>query len=411
MHVIKHQVKGFTTLIAKTQHELATVRCIAGAGSMMEDHAEEYGAAHFLEHMFFKGTEKRDYEDLNLILGRLGQPNAYTSRVKTVYRLNCRATDIREAADMLAEMVFFSSFPEDELEKEKGTIVEEWNSSQDSANSYYYEHAAPSWAGDALHPILGTKESIEGMTRERLMNYRNKNYNKSSLVFAIVGNVDVDECKGILDEVLGNIDFPEGDIPDNLPTKVNLDPLCFAHKTDQALVGLWFPWFGIERSIEQHYGDWVFEDCLGGGMHSLMFDRIREKKGLAYSTGCFPYLLNKAEAMILYAYTSPEKVKECVGEMQSILEDVAKDGFNDGLIYTAKSHTLFDIASGREKVNSLAYSTIDGWFKAKDVYGTEYPNIDTYVREFDKVDSGLMKNLANEMLESGFKPIIMNSEI
>ena len=119
------EAAGFKVLHEKRSDSLATIRAIVNAGSTSEAEEKDYGVAHFLEHMFFKGTTKQGYKELNKKLTRLGSHNAYTSRDRTVYHMMFLPQKFSTAVDLLTEMIFEAVCDPEEFEKERGVILEE----------------------------------------------------------------------------------------------------------------------------------------------------------------------------------------------------------------------------------------------------------------------------------------------
>ena len=161
-------VNGYRVFHLQTDNPIVNARVIVNAGAADET-ADAYGVAHFLEHMFFKGTEKHSYKEINQITSELGAINAYTSRFQTCYHFTFLAGDFVPATGILFEMTFRPAFPEDEFEKEKGVIKEECQSGLDSPRGFFSDRYTEDLLGTPVgHPIIGNLKSIADMTPEKM---------------------------------------------------------------------------------------------------------------------------------------------------------------------------------------------------------------------------------------------------
>jgi predicted Zn-dependent peptidase len=279
------------------------------AGGVCEEE-KECGISHFLEHMAFKGTTSRNVkqiaEEIESVGGFL---NAYTSKETTAFHAKVLKEDKELAIDILSDILQNSTFPEEELEKERGVIVQEIYQTYDAPDDIIFDHFQNvAFANQSLgRPILGSVETVSKINAQDLRAYMSKHYNADNIVFAAAGNVDHDEALKLADKYLSNF-------------KTNVSPVCDARhnyvggsysdirdlEQTHAIIGF----EGLPSLSEDYYASAVLSSILGGGMSSRLFQEVREKRGLAYSIYAFSSSYKKNGAFGVYAATSADKVAE-----------------------------------------------------------------------------------------------------
>lgn len=388
------KAKNGTNLIAcNVNSPITSIRCVVNVGSSSEqENLNEYGAAHFLEHMFFKGTHNKKYEEINSILGKIGDANAYTSTNKTVYRINTisNAKKITEGLDILGEMLYESSMPIDEIEKEKGTIIQEWQSVQDSSLSYFFNNVDQSYIGPLAHPVIGTKDSIVDMTRDTLIDFKHRVYRPNNIAFCIVGGIDEDTAMQILHRFIDEREnLAQEGIDEDIIGSIQqgLDGINnFKHPSEQSIVSLWYPWYSFEEKRNLNYAPDIALNALGGGMHSLIFDRIREKLGLAYSTGCFNNMSIGVNSIVCYGLCDKSKISLIIEEIEKIIDQVINDGIDSDLFNTASSNNQFNTISGLQTISQISSYTVDSYFYNRKYMGDEFDSVDELIDKLNRVN-------------------------
>jgi predicted Zn-dependent peptidase len=276
---------GLRVLTAPLGHA-KSVSCVVmlAAGSRYE-HADNRGIAHFAEHMFFKGTERRPTSrDLtSTVDGIGGEFNAFTGKEYTGYFVRCGGENRDTAFDVLLDMLRNSKFDPEEIEREKGVILEEMNMYNDTPRDHVGTVYEELIFGD--NPLgwetLGTKETIRGATRDTFLDYVHHWYTPERMVVGVSGMVG-DGLVPLLEEVLGDMS-PNG--ADSFPP-VELDRtpgphVRLQHKdADQAHICIGVPSYPIDHP--DRYALQLLATVLGGGMSSRLFLEVRERRGLAY---------------------------------------------------------------------------------------------------------------------------------
>jgi predicted Zn-dependent peptidase len=293
---------GLRVLTAPLPHA-QSVACsiMLAAGSRYED-ASNRGIAHFAEHMFFKGTEKRpSSRDLTTIVdGMGGEFNAFTSKEYTGYYIRCAGAERDTALDVLVDMIRNSKFDSEELEREKGVILEEMNMYFDTPRDYVSSVYEELLFGD--NPLgwetLGKRETVKAATRETFMNYLGHWYTPARMVVGLAGMVG-DDLTPRLEELLGDLSGNGAGSPAPADVVGSTEPQVRLHTkdSDQAQICIGVPSYPLAHP--DRYALQLLGTVLGTGMSSRLFLEVRERRGLAY----YVYGLNSAytDAGTLYA--------------------------------------------------------------------------------------------------------------
>ncbi len=308
------------------------------AGSRYETR-ESSGIAHFAEHMFFKGTERRP--TARDIAGEVdaigGEFNAFTGKEYTGYYVKCAAEHRDVALDVIVDMLRNSKFDGEEIDREKGVIVEEMNMYFDTPRDFVdgvYEELV---YGD--HPlgwdIIGRKETVQGATRGTFLDYVGHWYKPSRMVVGIGGRVG-DGLGDRIEELLGDLeDGPTGS-PLPAPESSNGSRVkVHTKQSDQAHICL-----GVRsRPIvdPDRYVLMVLSTVLGGGMSSRLFTEVRERRGLAYYVFATNHSYTDAGSLYAQAGVDIERIDDAVGTIAAELKKIAADSVPDVELHKAKS--------------------------------------------------------------------------
>jgi predicted Zn-dependent peptidase len=310
------------------------------AGSRYET-AETNGIAHFAEHMFFKGTQRRP--TARHIAGEIdsigGEFNAFTGKEYTGYYVKCAAEHAPVAFDVLVDMVRHSKLDPQEIDREKGVIIEEMNMYFDTPRDYMnglYEQLV--YGDQPLGwDIIGRKETVRGATRETFLDYLDRWYKPTRLVVGVGGKVD-DALLERVEELVA--EFPAGESEGPAPVELNGDGkrvLLQTKQSDQAHVTV-----GVRSYPLVHpdrYGLQLLSTILGGGMSSRLFTEVRERRGLAY----YVYGVNNSytDAGSLYAQAGVDinRIDEAVRTIVNELGRVADDAVPSEELEKARNFT------------------------------------------------------------------------
>lgn len=356
----KMTVNGFTVFYHNNGMPLTSVRAIVNAGNAHE-HDDEYGYAHFLEHMFFKGTVSKTPKEIKTIGARLGYLNGYTDDERTVYYVTTRSVNLEEALGLMTEMVFEPRFDPEEFEKERGVIFQELNRSHDNPTYHFWYGSQELFAGPRGHHPIGRKATIENATIGGLKDFRKRLYTSETVCFGIVGDVSKERV----------VKFFEGlKAPDGFVTplervmpdfKANYTPRSFYHNAKQATIGLMTQPQVTKLSLEEKAVRKLVINGAGGDMHSLLFQRIREELGFCYHIHMYQNVYSDVVYSMVFAQLEKENIPKAHEEMLKILKQIKTEGFSDELLRTSKENELFDMASAIETSQGFGRCVFDAY--------------------------------------------------
>lgn len=388
--MLKKNINGITVFHEKDSSDIMSIRFIVNAGSSLEN-SEEYGVAHFLEHMIFKSTKKRSCEELNRIISDIGYSNAYTGNNSTVFYLNSFVDDFEIALDVLCEMFFEPKLSKEEFEKEKTVILEEYQTMQDDPFSFYFYSTYELLWGKWGHDILGTPETLSKMSIETIKNFYEKHYTSENICISVVGNIDEEQVLRKLNKnkALSGISITyananEGEVEVEVYPKFKTGNHTIYHSSQQSIIGFHYNAFSAEESRKHFFVNEVLCSGLGGGSHSLLNNRLREELGLCYSAGAYNFKYLNNGNISLYCLLEEKNIELACSEILDILNKVKINGFEESFLNTSKKKLIFDLASSIE--TSSGYSSV--------VYD-DYFIENKYVFDFEEYGNKI-KNITND---------------
>ena len=307
---------------------------IVHTGASQENDAED-GISHFIEHMMFKGTKKRTAFQISDEMDRIGaQVNAFTAKDITCYYAKSTTGHAAEAFEILADLFLESTFPEDELEREKGVVVEEINMNEDTPDDLCLDLLAKAYFGEHGYGrnILGPRENVEGFTVTDIKNYMDRLYAPQNIVISMAGKIDINVAEKLVAKYFAchNRRFC-----DRKSVKIELKGQSFVKKKDieQVHIGIAYP--SVKRYDKLFDATQIMNTVLGGGMSSRLFQTVREKLGLAYTVYSYITSYEEAGALSVYAgvnsskyLQSVEAIYDCIDNLKK--KDITKDEFERG---------------------------------------------------------------------------------
>lgn len=331
-------------------------------GSMMET-PKESGLSHFLEHMVFKGTEKRTARQIAEEMDAVGgQLNAFTGRDCTCFYAKVIDENLELAVDVLSDLVINATMDETELEKERGVILEEIAMDEDSPEDLVHDLLQVAQFGEQSpgQPILGPASQIEAYTREDLLTFRKKHYAPKETVVALAGSYDPEKVLQWVTQYFGawENEIPPVQTPD---WQVLTGQHAQREKdTEQMHICLGFP--GAAYGTEGVYPLAVANNILGGAMSSRLFQRIREDLGMAYSIYSYPNTYKGVGTFGIYAGVSPKNAETVLQEIRAELQRFVEEGitekeFRDS-VTQLRSGYLMGLESPGARMQGLGRSTL-----------------------------------------------------
>ncbi len=311
------------------------------------------GVAHMVEHMMFNGTPTRSAKDIVEQIEMVGgQMNAYTSRENTAYYVHLLKDDLSLAMDVLSDMIQRPTFPDQELEKERGVIIQEIGMTNDTPDDLvfdlYQEIAYPNQSLGA--PILGTSEIVQNMTKKTLFDYVKNSYNAQNLVISISGNVEHEDALALVHQYF--TDLPETPKSSYDAANYKGGEIRTNKKLEQSHVVLGFQ--GVGKKADDYYDAIMLSTILGGGMASRLFQEVREKHGLVYSVYSSHAGYNDDGQFEIYAGTGPDKLSKLVPVICDEVQKIVQNKVLKEELLRAKSQLRAGVLMGRESMLSRA---------------------------------------------------------
>jgi predicted Zn-dependent peptidase len=330
----------------------------AGVGSRDEDPAHT-GATHYLEHLLFKGTSRRTALEISAAVDAVGgELNAFTAKEYTCYYARVLDADLPLAIDVLSDMVTGSLLEPKDVDAERGVILEEIAMNEDDPADLVHEAFAAQLFGDTPlgRPILGTVDSINSISRDRIAEHYRARYTPDALVIAAAGNLAHDEVVAMVQAafgpVLGGGTAPSaarlGDTDPALARGTGVRLLSRPVEQANLVLGC----AGMSRTDRRRFALGVLNAALGGGMSSRLFQEVREKRGLAYSVYSFSSQHAECGQWGIYAGCLPAKTDDVLAICQEEIAKVIDGGLTDEELDRGKGQLRGSIVLGLEDPSS-----------------------------------------------------------
>lgn len=328
-----------------------------GAGSQYET-PPEAGVSHFLEHMVFKGTQKRTARQIAEEMDAVGgQLNAFTSKECTCFYAKVVDEHLDLAMDVLSDMATAPKFDPTEMEKEKGVVIEEIAMAEDTPEDVVHELIMLAQFGDqpVARPILGSERSVSSFAREDLLSYWGGMYHPRNAVLALAGNYDWERVVDAAERLLGNWGASPRAEADFHTHAVEPTALFKEKDIEQVQICLGYP--GVTMEDERNYAFSLLNSVLGGSMSSRLFQKIREEKGMAYSIYSYPNSYLDCGMLSIYAATRPEQAAEVLRMIREEVASIAEKGIRPEEFQMAREQLKAGFILGSEstsaRMNSL----------------------------------------------------------
>lgn len=332
---------GVKMIVKKMEGLLSvTMGVLVGTGSAYETDSED-GISHFIEHMQFKGTPSRTAFEISDAFDSLGaQVNAFTGKDLTCYYAKSTSDHAAEAFALLADLFLNSNFPEEEMKREKGVVLEEINMDEDTPEDLCLDLLARACFGNENYGrnILGPADNISRFTREDLFRYKDERYCPRNIVVSFAGNIEVSLAEEVTEKYFGGmksvgfvqrpkkVEYKAG----NLFRKKPIEQVHFAYA---------FP--TVEREHPLFNATQVMNTVLGGGLSSRLFKKVREELGLAYSVYSYSSHYEETGLLTVYAGVNPQKAAQAAEAVSREIRTLVKEGV-----------TQEEFLRGREQVKS-----------------------------------------------------------
>ncbi|MCH5160004.1 MAG: insulinase family protein [Clostridiales bacterium] len=319
-------------LVAKQQSNSYTVSMgiFVDVGCVKET-AETNGYSHFIEHLVFKGTERRSCLQISEEIDDIGANiNAYTSKDSTCFYTKSASDDLEKCMDVLSDMYFNATIPEDELEREKGVVIEEIKMCEDTPDDVSQDLISRAlFYGQSLgQTILGPIKNIEYSDRHSILNFKKKHYIPASTVIAVCGKFDFDELDKLFCKYFEENCDKNGLQPEKEP-EINYKSR-FLHKFKKIEQShLQLAWGGYSLQSSDRCANSMLASILGGGLSSRLNQVIREQNGLAYSVYAYPSYYLRGGTFEIYVGLSPENNSRVCELLKAEIDKLLKNGVTE----------------------------------------------------------------------------------
>ena len=353
------------------------------------------GISHFVEHMFFKGTRRRNaFEIAQEMDGLGGELNAFTSREATTFYVKVLDEHLDQAIDLLGDIFHHSLFDPAEIEREKQVILEEIKMVEDDPEDLIHDlHTQNLWRGSSLgRPILGEPGTVKKITRSQILSHLSEHYHNDRIVIAAAGNFSPSRLTTRLNRVFGRARPRSTAAPRRRPPKADGQLLIKRKALTQVHLCLGLK--GIPLPRPDRYAAYVLNALLGGSMSSRLFQEIRERRGLVYSIYSHLSGFRDAGLFTVYAATSEKSADQVLRLVMKELKRLRTHGVGRDELERTLNHVkggiMLSLESTSSRMSRLARDEIyfGRYFTLKDIVG-----------EVDKINRRQIHRLAEELLD------------
>ncbi len=346
---------------------------------------EVMGVSHMLEHLVFKGTERRDAHQLALSLESLGGSlDAYTSREHTSYQARVLDENLPEAADVMLDLMFGPLLRAEDLKLERKVVLEEISMVEDTPDDVVFElHNEALWGAHPMgFSILGTRETVANMRIEDVRALHARAYHPPHVVVSAAGNVTHEHLLAVLAEA-GWADLPRGDeTPMAEVTAVPAAPQLRHVSRDGAQSHVVLGSATVPHRDQRRYALMLVDTLLGGGMSSRLFQKVREELGLAYSVYTFQSFHSFTGTHGVYVGTAPETRAQALAAVQDELRRVAEHGIPEQELAQGRRQLKGQITLGLESPSARMYR-----LASVELYREPFRALDEVLRSVDAIDA------------------------
>ncbi len=328
-----------------------TMGILVHTGASVESDKED-GISHFIEHMMFKGTKKRTAYQISDEMDRIGaQMNAFTGKDITCYYAKSTTGHAQEAFEILADLFLNSTFPEDELAREKGVIIEEINMNEDTPDDLCLDTLSRAFYGERGYGrnILGPRKNVEGFTNADIESYMQKRYCSDNIVISMAGNIDVNAAEEMVEKYFG--DMPKCCCcKTDVKVDLKAQSLFKTKDIEQVHIGIAYP--SVKRYDGLFDATQIMNAILGGSMSSRLFQTVREELGLAYTVYSYISTYCETGTLAVYAGVNSEKYQQSAEAIYNCLNDLRKKNISEEEFLRGKEQLISSQIFAQESTSS-----------------------------------------------------------
>ncbi|MBR2441949.1 MAG: insulinase family protein [Clostridia bacterium] len=348
----KRYENGLRLVVKQMQGLMSvTMGILVGTGGSAETDAED-GISHFIEHMQFKGTKKRNAFEISDSFDRLGaQVNAFTGKDLTCYYSKCTSDHTADCFELLSDLFLNATYPEEEMEREKGVICEEISMNEDTPEDLCLDLLARAFYGKENYGrnILGTAENVKGFTLADVQKYKKARYCPKNIVISFAGGIDPQTAQALVESYFGNLD--EGDFDPRKPQIIkDHKSLVKCKPIEQMHLAIAYP--SVPRGHEKEDFVSAINSILGGSMSARLFQEVREKRGLAYSVYSYLSSFPECASQNIYAGVNPAHAEEAYEAIHAVVRSMKTDGITKDEFMRSREQMKASMFFSNESSNS-----------------------------------------------------------
>ena len=347
------QLDNGIRLIVKQMSGLlsVTMGIIVGTGACVETD-EEDGISHFIEHMMFKGTKKRNAFNISDEMDAIGaQVNAFTGKDITCYYAKSTSDHAAEAFEILSDIFLNSTFPADEMKREKGVIIEEISMNEDTPDDLCLDLLSKAFFGEKNYGrnILGPRKNVRGFKKADILSYMGERYTADNIVISMAGNISIEEAQGLVEKYFSSV--PRGNGTQRT-VEVRLQSKNLSKKKDieQVHIGIAYP--SMKRYEPLADATMIVNAVLGGSMSSRLFQEVREKRGLAYTVYSYLTSYKDTGSLVVYAGVNSDNYLQSVEAIDACINDIRNKNITEYEFRRGKEQLLASQIFAQESTSS-----------------------------------------------------------
>ena len=359
------------------------------------ERGEQNGISHFIEHMLFKGTTSRSAEDIARSVDSIGgNLDAFTAKELVCFNTKVLDEHLSQAFDVLADLVLHPMFRDDDIEKEKGVILEEIKMEADSPDYLVHEiFSSNFWKDHPLgKPILGTRETVKRFNSDRIRSFYADVYSPSNLIVTAAGNLTHERLVDLVRRHFEGLPESPAQPSDNVPNTHARISLRHKKALEQVHLVLGVPSYPLPH--EGRFACYVLNTVLGGGMSSRLFQNIRERQGLAYAvfSELSPY--RDTGCLSIYAGTSLESARKVVESITREFRSLKESLVSDEELRRAKDHLkgslMLSLESTASRMSNLA---------RQEMYFSHFFTLDELIASIEAVGAADVQRIAQTFFD------------
>lgn len=393
------KITYFDSGLKMVHKKMTGVRSVAigvmfAVGSASESE-ENNGIAHFIEHMMFKGTTNRSAYDIVCDIDGLGaQINAYTSKQSTCYYTISVDEYADNCMEIMSDFLFNSTFDKEELDKERGVVLEELAMSEDTPDDLCMENLSSAYfSGSSLgYNILGTSDNIKKFAADDLRKFIADKYSADNMIVSVVGNIEEEKARELVakyfDSKVFKSDYKMSKTRHNAKNKsvITIKPL------EQSNIGIAFP--SVELGSDKQMPLLALNAAFGGGMSSRLFQEVREKRGYAYNVYSYPSAYYGDGIFSIYVGTNPKTSKQAIETIREQILLLKRDGLSASELERVKKQIKGSYALSQESSSSLMRV-----YGRSALYLDEYFDFDKKIKEIEDITMDSIMQVVNYIFD------------